>query len=461
MLTVCYSAHTSCVPPEAFFPQSQTAFYYIIYILRIYIIRVCRFCPLFRFGLENGAITLIFTYSYAKCMETATFSSSKHQTYAWFTMSREVEVTGLKMTATVPEDLQISLGEITSGSDSVNLTSSTGVLTIADNAVKPPTNSDDDDPFDWSNSADISAYYSFGKLIPAGSTNGENVYFTPDAAGVGKTMKATAVSYQAADDDTALADSTVLSSTSTTYLNATAHSYSATEKTGFSNGVITGTGWTAKSAENSTGYLTASAFNATNDDGYYIDIPIWLRTSSTTSPSVYVTGYITDGTNASSTADTDGDELYKAVRVAILDENGGTAGGVIELSDQTKASPAAYPSTQVAAASSLIDSGIAASNYSLTDISALANTGSMAAGLYDKVTINKGATAIGTLTAKTSSTTSQYAVGTKFIIRVWLEGDDVNCWNANAGQDWAISLKFMTSALPASANNNGEGGNNG
>ena len=31
-------------------------------------------------------------------------------TYAWFTMSREVEVTGIQLAATVPEDIQISLG---------------------------------------------------------------------------------------------------------------------------------------------------------------------------------------------------------------------------------------------------------------------------------------------------------------------------------------------------------------
>ncbi|MBQ4464630.1 MAG: hypothetical protein II916_01510, partial [Oscillospiraceae bacterium] len=31
-------------------------------------------------------------------------------TYAWFTMSREVEVTGIKMTASVPANLQVSIG---------------------------------------------------------------------------------------------------------------------------------------------------------------------------------------------------------------------------------------------------------------------------------------------------------------------------------------------------------------
>ena len=33
-------------------------------------------------------------------------------TYAWFTMSREVEVQNIQMVATTPEDIQISLGKI-------------------------------------------------------------------------------------------------------------------------------------------------------------------------------------------------------------------------------------------------------------------------------------------------------------------------------------------------------------
>ena len=31
-------------------------------------------------------------------------------TYAWFTMSREVEVTGIKLTATTPQTIEVSLG---------------------------------------------------------------------------------------------------------------------------------------------------------------------------------------------------------------------------------------------------------------------------------------------------------------------------------------------------------------
>jgi hypothetical protein len=352
-------------------------------------------------------------------MLTASAMMLSSATYAWFTMSREVEVQNIRMTATVPEDLQISLGEITNGSNSNNLGDSTSFLAMDGTAVKAPTDCDDDDPFDWSNTADISKYYQFGKLIPASSTTGASVFYTADAANVGKTLKTGATANATTD-------------------SATAHAFTAQNADGW----YAGTGDYASSGA----YTTASAHDTTNDDGYYIDIPVWLRTSSTTSPSVYVTGYVKKGTG---TTDEDTDNLYKAVRVAVLNSSGQAAGGVLDLNDGN-----AYAIAQ-SGINTIIDSDIADGNFTITKgqgasgYSALTTAGAMSASSYGDVVVNKGATSIGTLTAKTSSTTSQYAAGTKFIIRVWLEGDDVNCWNANAGQDWDISLKFMTSELPA------------
>ena len=43
-----------------------------------------------------------------------------HKKYAWFTMSREVEVNNIKMTATVPEDIQISLGTIGTATNTIS-----------------------------------------------------------------------------------------------------------------------------------------------------------------------------------------------------------------------------------------------------------------------------------------------------------------------------------------------------
>ncbi|SEF79275.1 hypothetical protein SAMN04487934_103170 [Eubacterium ruminantium] len=327
-------------------------------------------------------------------------------TYAWFTMSREVELTGIQMTATVPSDLQIALGEIADGSEANSLAKSTSYLVSSNNVVAAPADQVDDDPFDWSNTADISKYYQFGKLIPASSIDGENVYYTADATGVGKTYSSGAVAVQATS-----------SGATTAHVNTS-----------------TSDGWSSGT------YVAAASYTDTQDDGFYVDIPVWLRTSNKTATDVYVTGFISDNGNPSSLGSgSDGDDLYKAVRVAILDAGGAENGGIVELNDGTS-----YPTAKIAAADSLIDSGIANANWSLTDKNALSSDGTMAAGSYGSVVVNDGSVAIASLAART---TAQYGAATKIIVRVWLEGEDANCWNANAGQDWKISLQFMTSAL--------------
>ena len=385
----------------------------------------------------------------ATCMLLVSATALVSSTYAWFTMSREVEVKNIQMTATVPEDLQISLGEIVDGSGTNSLGKSASYLSSNSNVVTAPADQNDADPYDWSNTADISHYYQFGKLIPASSTNGVAVYFTPDAKDVGKTLKDSAKTYTAVNGSTAGSGEGITFGTGGTA--ATAHANTAASGDNWFAGTNTG--------DPAVNYTTASAYNTTNDDGYYVDIPIWLRTSSTSAPNVYVVGYVTK--NNSPTTATD-DDLYQAVRVAVLTEGYAAAGGVLDLNDGSS-----YPTNQAAYAVStneggiktILDSGIANSNFtSLSDLNAL-NTGAgtvMAAATYGAVTVNKGATAIGTLQAKgttdnSANATAQYGPAKKFIIRVWLEGDDQNCWNDNAGQDWSISLKFMTSQLPATA----------
>ena len=102
-------------------------------------------------------------------------------------MSREVELKNIQMTATTPEDTQISLGALgadnTAASTSLgagySLAGNTGVLVKASG-----TNADDcnvlapQHHWDWSNVADIANYYQIGKLIPASSTNGIRSIFS-------------------------------------------------------------------------------------------------------------------------------------------------------------------------------------------------------------------------------------------------------------------------------------------
>ena len=361
-------------------------------------------------------------------------------------MSKEVEVKNIQMTATVPEDIQLSLGTITNHSESTSLAKNTGYLTDSNGATAPT------DPFDWSNIADISHYYSFGKLIPASSNNGENIFYTPDASGVGRTMKEGARYYQAVAGKTqykpggttafAVGTDTIADSTATT-----AH-------------INTADAWTA------TG---ATAWNVTNDDGYYVDIPVWLRTSSTNDQDIYVYGFACDKTEENNS---DSDDLYKAVRVAVLRtstsnsvESYSADGGCLALADGSDtlvddtvaARNGKYPATQ--GANSILDSD----NYSATGtdnksgITGLVGRMTTPDGAVygmsattptlTEITQNKGATKIATLTG--TSAPGEFGEPVKLIIRVWLEGEDGNCWNENAGQDWQICLKFTKDALPS------------
>jgi hypothetical protein len=384
-------------------------------------------------------------------------------TYAWFTMSREVEVKNIQMTATVPEDIQISLGKIGTTSDYTTASTSTaggsvamntGFLMTADSAVVAPREDGTaNNDIDWANSVDVSAYYGFGKLIPASSVDGEDIIFTPDANGVGKTVKSTAKFYQAADAIAASSEATELTGTAgvgSGTLNATAHTYtSTTDRT---------TTWTG------TTYRAASGWNHTNDDGYYIDIPVWLRTSSA-SVEVGVQAYVvdvaaTDATKQLAVADTAtaADELlYRAVRVAVLDgTTGATLSDLIPVADGDSAAAA----TDKYSGTSVLDwysrSSGTNPDTNANNEQALASTGDNHAGAYGAPQTYAGAnsTAVATLTGGTGTA---YGTSVKRIIRVWIEGEDPDCWNETAGQDWAINLKFVKKG-DATAPSNGSGG---
>lgn len=392
-------------------------------------------------------------------------------TYAWFTMSREVEVSGIQMAATVPEDLQISLGQLAIANDNttaetsengVSLASSTGVLFgSADNGkATAPVNS-----WDWSNSADISAYYQFGKLMPASSRDGATIFYTADATGVGKSVSSVAKYFSA---NNALTPSNTGAST-TDKANATLHAKTKSDDK-----------WnTGGNGESGVNYAKAVGWDSTNDDGYYVDIPVWLRSSATEDINLSVAGYVLPGNIVNTT---DGDtatqlELYKAVRVAILKDDGtvavavdDTKGNVLPLVDAwdtTKGlkegstdhwTSIVSKSNPFSASSSILDSDIyigrttqttglwavnTLEDYTSDEINA-DKTGHISSGdkkaNYSSYKAYDGNTSIATIKANTSG--DDYGEAKKLIIRVWLDGEDGECWNDNAGQDWAISLKF-------------------
>jgi len=329
-------------------------------------------------------------------------------TYAWFTMSREVELKNIQMTATVPEDVQISLGAITDSSDTVKLANDKGVLTMVSNAATTPATD-----YDWSNIANVGAYYQFGRLIPASSTDGADIFFTPDAKGDGKTVKEGAKYYQADGANAA------------TY-KATSHAYTSDEK----GSSVVGATWAT--------YNPNTGWNTTNDDGYYIDIPIWLRTSSKANVALQVTGFVVAGDTATAkepvSTITDGDVLKNAVRVAILDTSDATVSKLIDLKDAATGGSSIlnwYGTNGVA------DTGETNAQAVKSVTSGAAKYGDGDIGTAASDTLN--------VTAATAAQNG-YGDACPYIVRVWLEGEDPDCWNGTAGQDWQIALKFTNPA---------------
>ena len=363
-------------------------------------------------------------------------------------MSREVEVKNIQMTATTPEDIQISLGAIGSPSEANSLAKNGGYLSGAVPAKDT----------DWANIADISHYYRFGNMIPASSTDGANIYFTADAAGVGRTLKTGAKFYQAAAGSTVKKTGTADDwASGDDSAQATSH-------------IITGADdkWKTDDATAANTYAKALSWNDTNDDGYYIDIPVWLRTTSNNAQTIYVYGYACD----KSADKEDNDDLYQAVRVAILSDSGTawTAGtysadkgcltlkdGGETLGDQSDTTRAGmYPTHSDDA--NILDSLNYNQRMSVTGdpapIYAVSGLGTSNAGAWSTITQNNASytsessnMAVATLAAGSGTT---FGTPTKLIIRVWLEGEDGNCWNENANQDWNISLKFTKDPLTPS-----------
>ena len=391
----------------------------------------------------------------ATCMLLVSALTLVSSTYAWFTMSREVEVKNISMTATVPEDIQISLGHLTSPGAS-GLSGDLGVIGADDGgATAPSTGNDQTSMLDWSNTANIAAYYQFGRLIPASSTNGQNIYFTPDADKVGKTVKDTAVYHAATNGLTALADTTVDSGTGTS-LAAKLHAITAGERSG--------TAWSP---------TASTAYNITNDDGYYVDIPIWLRTSSTDGATLKIDAYVIPKTDTAVVTGAT-DELYKATRIAILpsgasddtvDASSAGLNKLIDLQDgwDANASPAAIKSNPYDLTTDSIldwygDKKNTAAGSAVTD-GAVNSAGTLGTDtIYATVASTdkySDGTVIATLPASTDGTA--YGQMKKYIVRLWLEGEDPECWNANAGQDWTISMRF-SKVTAASGGSGGSGG---
>jgi hypothetical protein len=324
------------------------------------------------------------------------------------------------MTASVPADLQISLGRLSTEAGSGNgLVNSLGTLVpgVANNIANPTGTADNGgvaDPGDtaeyWSNTADISAYYSLGRIMPASSVDGKALYFTPDASGVGKTLKSNAKYFTAVNGAAIEKDSN-----GNSYMT-TLHAYKA------KSGATPSDNWTS---------VKAKEYNVTNDDGYFVDIPVWIRTSSTDADiPLSIDAYVTTKNK------TDDDDLYLAARAVILGAERTTTSGLIEIREGSylgDTSIVDFMSSTNSTGAAVASLGAA---YDDSDASKGAPANYGLETYYDGTTANSG------IVIQKSVKEGEYGTPTKVWIRVWLEGEDSNCWNENAGQDFNISLKF-------------------
>lgn len=298
-------------------------------------------------------------------------------TYAWFTMSREVEVTGIKLTATTPQTIEISLGKATA---SATIESKTLATAPADDETL------------WSNKAATSSVYStFGKLIPASSTDGINLFYTTKAKENGKSVDLSPNAFvKASTTDNA--------------------------------------GWTFSDPGKSSPEDDADGLSANDKgEGYYLDIPVWFRTTNVSDVSLGVDVTVTDPNKNGENAG----ELFKATRVAILDSDKTSAAGGVFLGAETDVN-SYYQKKAVVATN-----GTGVENY-YGDISVAKEVSANAAGQV----INSGdVTTVATVTGVGNGNTG-YSTPVQYYIRVWLEGEDEHCWNANAGQSFNVDLKF-------------------
>lgn len=357
-------------------------------------------------------------------------------------MSKEVEVNGIKLTASVPEDLQISAGwgtgnlalKTTNGAADASFVEVAGTSRTL--SVGAP--SEDAGSTDWKNSIDISDFYTFGRLTPATSISGADIYYTSDATGEGKTLPEDRDAY-----DQALSNKSVA-----TFAQADTSATSILQ-----------------------GWADPAKADQTNTDktggGYYIDIPVWFRTSiaSATNDTVLnlaVKASINEGRNASTGAaeNTSDPALYKAARVSIINASGSaqgaladgaTAGAIMDMSTNYYHTMSGDPATlqtsgTVAPASAYTVNAATATNATANTWAAVdwvkQATGVTAAGLAERDVAND-TTPDTVVVVPKSVTDGKYGDATKYIIRVWLEGEDVNCWNETAAQDFQIDLRFI------------------
>lgn len=294
-------------------------------------------------------------------------------TYAWFTIGKEAQVTGLEMSATAGGGLEISLGKINA--------SKLSAPGMADGTL-------------WKSSCSVAEVYkSVGKINPASTVDGNNLYYVESGVGgQGKTVSDTSVVKQATD------------------------SAKLTLQT-----------------EN-----TANADKTTSSEdgaGHYVDIPMWIRTTSAVDQNIKCAVTIDN------TADNQGTDLKKAVRVAVIPVSTSKNDSVSkkDTTGVTLSTSSTYTDT-IKAIFGLDQTGYN-ENKGISKEKTASDPSTYSAILGAVSNFKEAGATASDVFDLAKATSGNYSVQ-GFVVRVWLEGESTSCWDENAGQDWNISLKF-------------------
>ena len=309
-------------------------------------------------------------------------------TYAWFTMNKEVKMTGLNMTATVGEGIEIALAQKNSSGLAFKST---------DTALVAP---DDTSSESWNSAVVVGNYYeSIGKLKPASSVDGVNFFNATDASNSGKV----------ANDYAAI--------TSTEY-PLTALNAMTTESDTFSDSATVGVG---------------------TQEGYYVDIPVHIRTTKVkdtannkVSGEIQCKMKINDATPDSVSANP---QLYKSIRIAFISLDAGTFSNTSANNLIFGASKDCYRGDNVAVkAVGTGDAAREAANLSIATINSNEDVSTLSA-------LDTG------LVLPFAESSGKYG-HLDFIVRVWVEGESSFCNDDEAGQSWNIDLAFSLKEEP-------------
>lgn len=326
----------------------------------------------------------------AVAMLTASAVMLTTATYAWFTLNKEVEVTGLKMQATAGNSLEISLGTL----------GDTTAAISADTKMKPGDQND----LSWKRAIDVNDYYSVvGKLEPISSTDALALYKTQEE-------KVYAGGTKVEDDANitkAVIDDAASATLDTTYKDNTF-----------------GTG-------------------SDEDEGYFVDIPMWIRSADRQAENeieckVTITNPTAD--------DGLGDDLLNAVRVAIIPVNSATTSAGINgltFDEGTLVSAASNGAvtggTDAATIFTLNNELYNDKTYNAAGTLAEALTGTPT---YENASSERTTGTYTTVFKMPKATADDYA-GVQLIARIWIEGESEHCNDATANQDWNIDFDFQ------------------